>query len=116
VEGPAHLRVADAVLDRLLVTFLFGGLGGVPVISHKRLIRLASPVSTSQVRLRITSSRAAPAIEVGLYRRPSGGQQNGTIVGVQSGRCIDINGSSTANGARAQLWDCHGGTNQQWNL
>jgi alpha-L-fucosidase len=88
----------------------------VPVISHKRLICLASPVLTSQVRLRITSSRAAPAIaEVGLYRRPGGGQQNGTIVGVQSGWCIDINGSSTANGARAQLWDRHGGTNQQWN-
>jgi alpha-L-fucosidase len=88
-----------------------------PVIGHKRLIRLASPVSTSQLRLRITSSRAAPAIaEIGLFRRPGGGQQNGAIVGGQSGRCIDINGGSTANGARAQLWDCNGGTNQQWNV
>lgn len=43
-----------------------------PVIGHKRLIRLASPVSTSRIRLRITSSRAAPAIaEFGLYPGPA---------------------------------------------
>ncbi|WP_327002675.1 RICIN domain-containing protein [Dactylosporangium sp. NBC_01737] len=24
--------------------------------------------------------------------------------------------ASTANGTQAQLWDCHGGTNQQWSL
>jgi hypothetical protein len=59
--------------------------------------------------------RAAPAIaEIGLFRRPGGGQQNDAIVGGQSGRCVDINGGSTANGARVQLWDCNGGTNQRW--
>ena len=42
---------------------------------------------------------------------PPGGQQ---IVGQQSGRCIDINGSTTTNGTQAQLWDCNGGTNQRW--
>ncbi len=36
------------------------------------------------------------------------------IVGVQSNRCVDINGRSTADGARAQLWDCNGGSNQSW--
>ena len=36
------------------------------------------------------------------------------IVGQQSGRCIDVPGSSTANGTQVQLWDCHGGTNQRW--
>ncbi|GHH73540.1 hypothetical protein GCM10018793_12290 [Streptomyces sulfonofaciens] len=42
---------------------------------------------------------------------PPTGQQ---IVGGQSGRCIDIPNSTTANGTQAQLWDCHGGTNQRW--
>ncbi len=42
---------------------------------------------------------------------PPGGQQ---IVGQQSGRCVDISGSTTANGTQAQLWDCNGGTNQRW--
>ncbi|WP_405887574.1 ricin-type beta-trefoil lectin domain protein [Streptomyces sp. NBC_01136] len=36
------------------------------------------------------------------------------IVGQQSGRCIDINNSTTTNGTQAQLWDCNGGTNQRW--
>jgi hypothetical protein len=41
----------------------------------------------------------------------SGAQQ---IVGGQSGRCVDINNSSTTNGTQAQLWDCNGQTNQKW--
>jgi hypothetical protein len=44
----------------------------------------------------------------------SGGQQNVQIVGAQSGRCLDINNSSTTNGTQAQLWDCNAGTNQRW--
>ncbi|MEU4888538.1 MULTISPECIES: RICIN domain-containing protein [Streptomyces] len=44
-------------------------------------------------------------------QEPSGGRR---IVGQQSGRCIDINGSTTANGTQAQLWDCNGGANQRW--
>ncbi len=41
-------------------------------------------------------------------------QPRRTIVGQQSGRCVDINGQATANGTQAQLWDCHGGVNQLW--
>ncbi|HEY3472932.1 MAG TPA: non-reducing end alpha-L-arabinofuranosidase family hydrolase, partial [Amycolatopsis sp.] len=37
---------------------------------------------------------------------------NGTIAGVQSGRCLDV--WSTANGQQIQLYDCHGQANQQW--
>ncbi|MFC6081656.1 PQQ-dependent sugar dehydrogenase [Sphaerisporangium aureirubrum] len=43
---------------------------------------------------------------------PSGG--TGTLRGVASNRCLDVNGASQANGALAQLWDCNGGANQQW--
>ncbi|WP_184833084.1 ricin-type beta-trefoil lectin domain protein [Allocatelliglobosispora scoriae] len=45
---------------------------------------------------------------------PAPGQSNVLMVGQQSGRCVDVPGSSTANGTQAQLWDCHGGTNQRW--
>ncbi|MFI6989544.1 carbohydrate-binding protein [Nonomuraea wenchangensis] len=34
--------------------------------------------------------------------------------GVASGRCLDVNGASQANGAQAQIWDCNGQPNQQW--
>jgi hypothetical protein len=43
-----------------------------------------------------------------------GGQSSGSIVGSQSGRCVDINNSSTTNGTQAQLWDCNGQPNQRW--
>lgn len=42
---------------------------------------------------------------------PTGNQ---AVVGQQSGRCLDINNSATANGTQAQLWDCNSGSNQQW--
>jgi poly(3-hydroxybutyrate) depolymerase len=40
----------------------------------------------------------------------SGGQ----VRGVGSGRCLDVPNGSTADGTRLQIWDCHGGANQQW--
>ncbi|MFJ9810541.1 non-reducing end alpha-L-arabinofuranosidase family hydrolase [Streptomyces sp. NPDC101158] len=43
---------------------------------------------------------------------PKPSDRTGEIKGVASGRCIDIPGS--ANGARAQLWDCGGQANQRW--
>ena len=50
----------------------------------------------------------------GSIGSPGGGQPSGAIVGAQSGRCVDVPGSSTTNGVQVQLWDCHGGTNQRW--
>src|SRR6185369_1838853 len=45
---------------------------------------------------------------------PPPSRSNVTIVGAQSNRCVDVPGSTTANGTQVQLWDCHGGTNQRW--
>ncbi|GAA1403812.1 RICIN domain-containing protein [Catellatospora coxensis] len=41
-------------------------------------------------------------------------QQGVTIVGGQSGRCVDVPNASSANGTQVQLWDCAGGTGQRW--
>ncbi|MFJ4334134.1 endo-1,4-beta-xylanase [Streptomyces sp. NPDC088935] len=40
--------------------------------------------------------------------------EGGQIKGVGSGRCLDVPSASTTDGTQLQLWDCHGGTNQQW--
>ncbi|SCF05073.1 alpha-galactosidase [Micromonospora matsumotoense] len=40
---------------------------------------------------------------------------NGTISGVQSGLCLDVNNNGTANGTTVLLWSCTGATNQRWN-
>jgi len=39
-----------------------------------------------------------------------------TLVNQQSGKCLDVNGASTADGAAIQQWRCTGGTNQQFTL
>ncbi|MGD1041743.1 MAG: discoidin domain-containing protein [Sedimentisphaerales bacterium] len=44
-------------------------------VGHKRLIRLKSPVTTSQVRIRITGSRLEPTLaEIGLFKQSVYGQ------------------------------------------
>ncbi|MGP4103620.1 endo-1,4-beta-xylanase [Nonomuraea sp. KM90] len=39
---------------------------------------------------------------------------DGTIVGVQSGLCLDAVGAGTGNGTGLQLYSCWGGANQKW--
>ncbi len=38
------------------------------------------------------------------------------IVNVQTGKVLDVTGSSTANGAKVIQWGSNGGNNQQWKL
>ncbi|MFD6246338.1 non-reducing end alpha-L-arabinofuranosidase family hydrolase [Streptomyces roseolus] len=59
---------------------------------------------------------AYAAVMNALGSGPRTGTSTGTgeIKGVASGRCIDIPASTTANGTRAQLWDCSGRANQRW--
>ncbi|NED12341.1 endo-1,4-beta-xylanase [Streptomyces sp. SID9124] len=39
---------------------------------------------------------------------------DGSIVGVQSGLCLDAVGTGTANGTQIQLYSCSNGSNQRW--
>lgn len=41
---------------------------------------------------------------------------DGSLVGVGSGRCLDVRDRSRAAGARVQLWDCTGSSNQRWTF
>ncbi|MEV4539601.1 ricin-type beta-trefoil lectin domain protein [Asanoa sp. NPDC049518] len=56
----------------------------------------------------------AQAVMAAAGPQSSSNPQSFAIVGGASGRCVDIPGSVTTNGTQAQLWDCHGGTNQRW--
>ncbi|HEY4023834.1 MAG TPA: cellulase family glycosylhydrolase [Pseudonocardiaceae bacterium] len=40
----------------------------------------------------------------------------GTIVGQQSGRCVDVTSGGTANGTVVQIYDCNGSGAQQWQV
>ena len=39
---------------------------------------------------------------------------SGPLVGAQSGRCLDVPNVSMVNGTQLEIWDCNGGSNQQW--
>ncbi|MGP3965595.1 ricin-type beta-trefoil lectin domain protein [Nonomuraea sp. 3N208] len=39
---------------------------------------------------------------------------DGTITAVGPNKCLDVSG--TANGTKARIWTCTGGTNQRWHL
>jgi hypothetical protein len=52
-----------------------------------------------------------------VYLTP-GGQgtvgDTGELRGVGSNRCLDVPGQTTTAGTQLQIWDCWGGSNQQW--
>ena len=89
-------------------------------IGNKKLIRLASPVTTNRIRLRITAARSLPAIaQVGLYLRAPGSapaQPTGPITSALAGKCVDDNGGSNANETHVQMWDCNGTVAQNWTV
>jgi hypothetical protein len=49
------------------------------------------------------------------FRRADSFLPSASLIGVQSGKCIDIPASSNwTDGTQAQIYSCHGGTNQIW--
>jgi len=58
------------------------------------------------------------AASSGAYGGASGPASGRTvqIISKNSGKCLDVSGVATNNGANVQQWDCHGGANQLWTL
>ncbi|POX46232.1 non-reducing end alpha-L-arabinofuranosidase family hydrolase [Streptomyces sp. Ru72] len=59
---------------------------------------------------------ALAAVAAMLVASPAQAATSGALRGVGSGRCLDVPGASQTDGTLLQIWDCHGGTNQQWTL
>jgi hypothetical protein len=41
---------------------------------------------------------------------------SGVLRGAGANRCLDVPNASSANGVQTEIWDCNGGSNQQWTL
>ncbi|MGC4806644.1 ricin-type beta-trefoil lectin domain protein [Micromonospora sp. DT233] len=78
------------------------------------LIDGVHPTATGYDKMAARWYAALQSIPGSIGNPGNGGGQTTAIVGTPSGRCVDIPGSSTTNGTQLQLWDCHGGANQQW--
>lgn len=51
-----------------------------------------------------------------IYCTPPAGAGAGAIIGVHSGRCIDVRGGNTREGTPVQLYDCNGTDAQRWTF
>ncbi|MBQ1062495.1 ricin-type beta-trefoil lectin domain protein [Micromonospora sp. WMMC264] len=82
------------------------------VIPRPRSVRSGPPRMTiSALVLVLAVAGAAVAAQT---RSAVAAPGPGSIVGVQSGRCVDVPNGSTTNGTQVQLYDCTGGTPQSW--
>jgi ricin-type beta-trefoil lectin protein len=67
-------------------------------------------------RRALTSALATIAVVLAaiLVATPAQADATGALRGVGSNRCLDVLGQSQTDGTYLQLYDCHGGSNQQW--
>ncbi|MEU8071522.1 MULTISPECIES: RICIN domain-containing protein [unclassified Micromonospora] len=74
------------------------------------------PTATGYDKMAAVWYRALQSVSGSIGTPGSGGgtYQNVQLVGVGSGRCLDVPNGSTTNGTAVQLYDCWGGTMQRW--
>ncbi|MFI2432998.1 non-reducing end alpha-L-arabinofuranosidase family hydrolase [Streptomyces sp. NPDC018693] len=75
--------------------------------------------SSSRRRLSVALAAAVAALgslAAMLVATPAQAATTGELRGVGSGRCLDVPGLSQTDGTNLHIWDCWGGTNQQWTL
>jgi predicted alpha-1,6-mannanase (GH76 family) len=61
-----------------------------------------------------TQATAAEALVAALGSTVTPPPTTAVIRGQGSGRCVDVPGFTQTNGTQVELWDCNGGTNQEW--
>jgi hypothetical protein len=71
---------------------------------------LSGNVQVSGTNWPTAAQQVIAAAGVGSGSVPAGG----AVRAVGADKCLDVNGATTTPGARLQIWDCHGGTNQTW--
>ncbi|NRD63080.1 RICIN domain-containing protein [Corallococcus exiguus] len=97
-------QVEAAALSTRVVGYLPTWAGDVNTLQYSKLSQDTSG-STSLLNA-VYSVAQGTGGGTGAYR----------LVNKASGRCVDINGPSTADGAIIHQWACHTGTSQQWSM
>ncbi|MFF6999738.1 non-reducing end alpha-L-arabinofuranosidase family hydrolase [Streptomyces sp. NPDC008313] len=79
----------------------------------------SNPSSPSRGRLSVATTAVVAtlvALAAMLVAGPAQAASTGALRGTASGRCLDVPGADQTNGTNLQIYDCWGGTNQQWTL
>ncbi|MFC8763698.1 RICIN domain-containing protein [Streptomyces sp. NPDC057193] len=66
---------------------------------------LGAAVGALHISLALPASPAAAALDL---------SRSDLIININSNKCLEVAGWSTANGAGVGQWDCHTGANQKW--
>jgi glucose/arabinose dehydrogenase/PKD repeat protein len=74
------------------------------------------PAATGTLYLTFAGSGTGYLFDLDAFTFGSStGTRTGPITGA-GGKCVDVNGASSADGAKIQQWTCNSGTNQQWTV
>ncbi|OLF14586.1 hypothetical protein BLA60_04595 [Actinophytocola xinjiangensis] len=115
--GTIELR-ADSPTGQLVATATVGSTGGWDNYASLAPVTVTRPAGTVElfVVFRSTANNAFDLDSMTFVGpgvgTPAGGD-GGAITGAGD-KCVDVNGASSADGTKIQLWTCTGGANQRW--
>ncbi|MEU4744985.1 ricin-type beta-trefoil lectin domain protein, partial [Actinosynnema sp. NPDC023658] len=115
--GSIELR-AGSPTGALIASSSVSATGGWDTYASTPAVNVTNPGGTVELfAVFKTSSSSSFDLDsinyIGAGVGTGGGTTAKAIVGI-GGKCVDVNGSSTADGAKVQLWTCNSGVNQQW--
>jgi hypothetical protein len=115
--GTIELR-SGSPTGALVATATVGSTGGWDNYANLAPVTVTRPAGTVNLFV-VFKSTAATTFDldsitfVGPGVGTPGAVTSGPIAGA-GGKCVDVNGGSSADGTPLVLWTCNGGTNQQW--
>lgn len=112
-----YLRaISDTMRDHAMGGTYWPALGGKVTAgqTYDWYSLFALTGSGTDLSLSIRSATGAARLRHAWGDDGGTGGQVTAIVNRNSGKCVDVVSASTADGAEIIQWDCHGGTNQQW--
>ncbi|MEV4026819.1 ThuA domain-containing protein [Actinosynnema sp. NPDC050801] len=116
--GSVELR-AGSPTGALIATVPVPSTGGWDNYASTPAVNVTNPGGTTELFVVFkTSSSTSYDLDSLTYTGagigiPGTGGGTTRITGI-GGKCVDVNGNSSTDGAKVQLWTCNGGTNQAW--
>ncbi|MFD8496717.1 carbohydrate-binding protein [Amycolatopsis sp. NPDC059657] len=91
--------------------------GGWETFTEVSAALTSVPTTTGTLYLTFAGSGTGYLFDLDSFTFGSstGGGRTGPITGA-GGKCVDVDGASSADGAKIQQWTCNGGANQQWTV
>jgi PKD repeat protein len=111
--GTLSLR-SGSPTGTVLGTVTIPNTGGWETFTEVSTALSNTPASTTTLYLTFAGTGTGYLFDLDAFTfGTSTGGGAGQITGI-GGKCVDISGGTSTDGAKLQLWTCHGGANQQW--